>query len=205
MKKRDAFTLLELLITIAISGIIIVALFSIVDMMQDSNQHLLKYLKKSKKISKSTKVIYLDLIGSDGNITIKKDEFSQVCIEKTTNSLYGLSMAKVCWIVLKEKKQLARVEGNDYNLPTKMEQKVEVDTIMSDVVLFDVYYQKDKILVLLQQKNSEPITFLIQGVNRPAPKKKDVKKVDNNKNNKNKNNRRNIPPPPPKPKVESVK
>jgi len=199
MKKRDAFTLLELLITIAISGIIIVALFSIVDMMQDSNRHLLKYLQKSKKISKSTKVIYLDLIGSDGNITIKKDEFSQVCIEKTTNSLYGLSMAKVCWIVLKEKKQLARVEGNDYNLPTKMEQRVEVDTIMNDITLFDVYYQKDKILVLIQQKNHEPITFLIQGVNRPAPKKKNVKKVDNNKNkNKNKNRRRNIPPNPPK-------
>ncbi len=181
-KQREAFTLLELLITIGISGIIIVALFSIVDMMQDSNKHILEYLQKSKQISKSTKVLYLDILGSDGNISIKKDDFSRICMESTINSLYSLSMAKVCWIVLKEKNQLARVEGNSYSLPIKMEEKVEVDTVMSDIILFDVYHQKDKILVLLQQKDHEPVTFMIQGVYKPSPKKK----VKNNKNSKRK-------------------
>ncbi len=172
MSQRKAFTLLELLITIAISGIIIVALFSTVDIMQDSNNHILKYLKKSKQISKSIKVLYLDILGSDGNITIKKDDFSRICMQSTTSSLYALSMAKVCWIVLKEKNQLARVEGNRYSLPTSGDDKVEIDTVMRDIVLFDVYHQKDKILVLLQQKNHEPVTFMIQGVYKPSPKKK---------------------------------
>ncbi|MFK5975622.1 MAG: prepilin-type N-terminal cleavage/methylation domain-containing protein [Sulfurovum sp.] len=195
-RNRKAFTLLELLITIGISGIIIVALFSIVDIMQDSNNHILEYLKKAKQISKSTKVLYLDILGSDGNITIKKDDFSRICMESTTNSLYSLSMAKVCWIVLKEKNQLARVEGNSYSLPLKMEEKVEVDTIMSDIILFDVYHQKGKVLVLLQQKDHEPVTFMIQGVYKPLPKKK-VKKVKNNK----RKNRRNPPIPPSKSEV----
>lgn len=192
MLKRKAFTLIELLVTIALSGIIIVALFSIVDIMQDSNKQLFQYLQKSKQISKSIKVLYLDILGSDGNITITKDDFSRLCIESTTNSLYGLSMAKVCWVVLKEKKELARVEGNSYNLPIGMEEKVEVDIIMNDMTLFDLYYQKDKILVLLQQKDKEPVSFLIQGINRPSPKKK----VDNNSTK--------APPPPPPPSEPKV-
>ena len=169
---RKAFTLLEVLISIAISGIVIVALFSIVDVLQDSNKHLAKHLKKSKIIGKSTKILYLDLIGSDGNITIKKDEFSRLCIENTINSIYNLSTAKVCWVVLKKDNTLARVEGNNYNLPLISEQKVEVDTIMTQIEIFDIYHEKDKIIAVIVQKDKEPITFMVQGITKPVKKKK---------------------------------
>lgn len=169
---RKAFTLLEVLISIAISGIVIVALFSIVDVLQDSNKHLAKHLKKSKIIGKSTKILYLDLIGSDGNITIKRDEFSRLCIENTINSIYNLSTAKVCWVVLKKDNTLARVEGNNYNLPLISEQKVEVDTIMTQIEIFDIYHEKDKIIAVIVQKDKEPITFMVQGITKPVKKKK---------------------------------
>ncbi len=123
MSNRKAFTLLEVLISIALMGIVIVALFSSVDMMQNSNQHLSKYLEKSKKITKATKVLYLDMMGSDGNITIQKDEFSRVCMEETRNSLYALPSAKVCWVVLKKDKTLARIEGNDYHVTATLRRK----------------------------------------------------------------------------------
>lgn len=165
--RRGAFTLLEVLISIGLLGILIVALFSSVDMLQDSNQHLLKYLEKSKKISQSTKVLYLDIVNSDGNISLKKEEFTRLCIENTKHSLYGLSLAKVCWVVLKEKHTLARVEGNNYHLPLKTEEKVELDTIMNEVEMFDVYHEKDKVLILLSQKGKEPISFMVQGVTMP--------------------------------------
>ena len=152
------------------------ALFSSVDLLQNSNEHLLKYLKKSKKITKATKTLYSDIIGSDGNISIEKDEFSRVCMEETRHSLYALPSAKVCWLVLKKDKTLVRVEGNAYRLPLGAEERVEVDPIMKDVSLFDVYHEKDKILVLLQQKGKEPITFMVQGVSKPEAKKKPVNK-----------------------------
>lgn len=176
MANRKAFTLIEVLISIALMGIVIVALFSSVDMLQNSNEHLLKYLKKSKKITKATKTLYTDIISSDGNITIQKDEFSRVCMEETRNSLYALPSAKVCWVVLKKDKTLVRVEGNAYNLPLSAEERVEVDPIMKDVALFDVYHEKDKILVLLQQEGKEPINFMLQGVSKPAIKKKPMNK-----------------------------
>lgn len=175
MLNRKAFTLLEVLISIALLGIIIVALFSTVDMLQNSNQHLLQYLEKSKKITKATKTLYLDIIGSDGNLTIQKDEFSRVCMEETRNSLYALPAAKVCWVVLKKDNTLIRIEGNTYHLPLLSEEKVEIDTIMSNIEIFDVYHEKDKILVLIQQKGKEPISFMVQGVTKPEKKKKKTK------------------------------
>ena len=172
MSNRKAFTLLEVLISIALMGIIIVALFSSVDMLQNSNQHLLKYLKKSKQVTKSTKVLYLDILGSDGNITIQKDEFSRVCMEETQNSLYALPSAKVCWLVLKKDNTLARIEGNNYHLPVRAEERVQIDSIMTGIEVFDVYHKKDKVLVLLQQQGKEPVSFMIQGITKPVPKKK---------------------------------
>ncbi len=176
MSNRKAFTLLEVLISIALMGIVIVALFSSVDMMQNSNQQLAQYLEKSKKITKATKVLYLDILGSDGNITIQKDEFSRVCMEETQNSLYALPAAKVCWIVLKKDNTLARIEGNNYQLPVGSEERVEVDSIMNNIEVFDVYHEKDKVLVLLQQQGKEPVSFMLQGITKTVPKKKTTQK-----------------------------
>lgn len=175
MLSRKAFTLLEVLISIALMGIVIVALFSAVDMLQNSNQHLAKYLEKSKIITKATKVLYLDMMGSDGNITIQKDEFSRVCMEETLNSLYALPVAKVCWIVLKKDNTLVRIEGNGYHLPLLADEKVEIDPVMTAIKVFDIYHEKDKILVLMQQEGKEPISFMLQGISKPAVKAPTVK------------------------------
>jgi len=170
MANRKAFTLLEVLISIALLGIILVPLFSVVDLMRDSNQHLLKSLEKSKQVTKATKVLFLDILSSDGKLDIKKDEFTQLCIKETRNSLYNLPVAQVCWVILKHNNTLIRIEGNRFSLPLKSEDKVEIDTVMSGISLFDVYHEKDKVLVLLEQKDKKPITFMIQGITNPVLK-----------------------------------
>jgi prepilin-type N-terminal cleavage/methylation domain-containing protein len=174
--RRSAFTLIEVLIAIVLLGIILPALYESVLLLRNSNTHLFEHLEKAKKVTQATDTLYLDLLSSDGNISIKKDDFSRVCIENTKNSLYALSVAKVCWVVLKSENTLLRIEGYDYHLPLQGEEKVEVNAVMKHVELFDVYYSKDKILVLLQQKAKEPITFMIQGIEKPKKKKKKKKK-----------------------------
>lgn len=189
-KNKKAFTLIEVLISISLLGIVLVALFSTVAMMRDSNAHLYSYLQKAKIVSKSTKVLYLDILNSDGNITIKKDDFTRLCMEATRNSLYALSLAKVCWVVLKKDNTLARIEGNNYRLPTRFDDKVEVNPIMKHIEIFDVYHQKDKVLVFLKQKGKTPISFLIQGVSKALPKAKKPKNKPKNKaKNSNLNNK----------------
>jgi prepilin-type N-terminal cleavage/methylation domain-containing protein len=172
MHMRKAFTLIEVLISIALLGIMLPALFSAVDMLKDSNEHLLSYLEKSKKITKATKVLYMDILSSDGNITIKTNERSRLCMNESKNSLYGLPVAKICWVVLKEKNTLARIEGGYFDLPLKSEDRVEVDLVMQGVEVFDAYHQKDKILVLIKEKNKNAISFLVQGVTKQVKKKK---------------------------------
>jgi len=174
---RKAFTLIEVLISIALLGIMIPVLYSSVDVLQESNSHVLEYLQKSKKITKATETLYLDILSSDGNISIQKDEYTRLCIENSKNSLYELSLAKVCWVVLKKDKALARIEGNGYSLPLGTDQRAEIDVVMKGVELFDVYHSKDKVLVLLQEKGKEPISFLIQGVTKPKKKKLKKKRM----------------------------
>ena len=200
-KQRGAFTIIEVLIAIALMGIILPALYESVILLRNSNSHLFKHLEKAKKVTQATDTLYLDLLSSDGNISIQKDEFSRVCIENTKNSLYALSVAKVCWVVSKNNNTLLRVEGYDYHLPLKEDEKVEVNTVMENVELFDVYYEKDKILVLLQQKAKEPISFMIQGIEKPKKKKKKpLKRKKSNKppaaeNNSTKSSPPATPPP----------
>ena len=172
MVNRKAFTLIEVLIAIALMGLILIPLFNVVEMMRNSNEQLLNALDKSTQITKATKVLFQDIMASDGNFTIKKDEMSRFCMEETTNSLYELPVAKVCWLVLKEKNTLIRIEGNSYKLPLGSEDRVEADKIMSNIEIFDVYREKgkDKVLVVLQQKDKEPISFLVQGIYKPKPK-----------------------------------
>jgi len=200
MLKRPGFTIIEVLISIALMGIILPALYQTVDLLRDSNTHLFENLEKAKKVTQVTDTLYLDLVSSDGNISIQKDEFSRVCIENTKNSLYALSVAKVCWVVLRKENTLLRIEGYGYHLPTKEDEKVEVNTVMKDVEHFDLYHKKDKILVLLQQKAKEPISFMIQGIEKPKKKKKKkpkkpVKKKKSNTPPAGDNNSSSVPSP----------
>lgn len=176
MGHRRAFTLIEVLISILLLGIIMRALFPVVTMMRESNEQLKGYLDEAKKVTQSTKVLYLDILGSDGNLTLTKDEQSRLCIEQTNNSLYGLSLAKVCWLILKKENTLVRVEGNGYRLPTRYEDRVEVDPVIKHIELFDVYHQKDKVIVFLKEEHKEPISFMLQGITKPKPPKKKKQK-----------------------------
>jgi hypothetical protein len=144
--------------------------------MQSSNSQIFTYVQKQKQESKAINTLYLDILSSDGNITIKKDEFTRLCMENTNNSLYGLTQAKVCWVVLKENNTLVRVEGNNYRLPLGLEDKVEVDMAMKNLDLFDVYRSKDGVLVLAQESGKKPVSFALYGIYKPQKKKPKKKK-----------------------------
>lgn len=172
MPKRKAFTLIEVLISIALLGIILVALFSVVDVMKDSNEHLHNHLLKAEHNQKVTELIYYDLLSSDGNLTIdKRDDFAKLCISSTTNSLYELYEAKVCWIVLKEENTLTRVEGNSYHLPLREEERVAIDIVMPNLERFDLYQEKEELLVIIKEKTKKSIMFIVS-----LPKKAPIKK-----------------------------
>jgi hypothetical protein len=56
-----------------------------------------------------------------------------------------------------------------------LNERVEVDPVMTDVTLFDIYRKKGTVLVLLQAENKEPIAFMVDAVTKPKKKKKKKK------------------------------
>ena len=190
MKRRNAFTLIEVLISIALLSLVLLALYKSLGMLRDSNKQLFTYLEKAESEKKGTETLFLDILGSDGNITIKGDEFSRLCVENTVNSLYGLSEAKVCWLIAKKDNMLLRSEGNGYRLPLNSDSRVAVDEVMKDIDVFHVYRQKSQVLVILRQKGKESISFMVQGVPEIPKKKKGKNKKPGKKKRKPKKNKK---------------
>ena len=176
--SKSAFTLLEVLISIMLLSLVLMALYKSSELLRKSNKHLYNHLEQASNSIKGSQVLYMDILQSDGNITIDtKKEFHKLILHKTRHSLYGLPTAKISWIVHKEQNTLIRVEGNNYQLPLKAEQNVEIDSVLNNLELFKLYKNKDesKILVIVKSKGQKPQSFMVQNL----PKKVSVSKKAN--------------------------
>lgn len=197
--RRRAFTLIEVLISIALLSLVLLALYKSIGMLRDSNRQLFQYLEKASREKIGTETLFLDIAGSDGNMSIIGNEFSRLCLENTINSLYGLSTAKVCWVIGKKEKRLFRSEGNGYILPLRSDDRVAVDTVLEDIDLFRVYRKKSEVLVMLRQKGKKSISFLVQGVPENIKKKpKKTKRSKKPKRSKKSKRPQNSPHTPPR-------
>jgi len=176
MPRRGAFTLIEVLISVALLSLVLMGLYQSLDLQRQSNKHLHAFLQKALDRDRIAMVLYRDLLASDGDLTLTNGEFDRLCINRTTHSLYALPEAKVCWVVAKEGKTLTRIEGSDYKLPLKQEDRVAIDKVLPGMELFDLYRKKGDLLVVFKASNTDPYSFLLQGL-EPPPKPKKSKKV----------------------------
>ena len=175
-KGTKAFTLIEMLVSVALLGLVLAGLYSMLDRQRRSNADIVGYLENSSAKNLVASVLYRDLLYSDGNISIVEGEFDRVCIGATKNSLYGLGEAEVCWLVEKDGTTLVRLEGNAYTLPLSHESRVAVDRVMGPMKLFDLSYAKGRLLVLMQKEGDVAYTFLLRGIYK-APKSSNRKRA----------------------------
>ena len=170
-----AFTLIEVLISIALISLVLIGLNKSLSVQRRSNKNLHAYLERALERDRGVTTLYRDLLSSDGNISIRKGEFDRLCIRNTVHSLYGLSNVKVCWLVLKGEKVLVRVEGGDFHLPLAEDDRVAVDRVMGPMELFDLYRKKGRVLAVLKTKEGNSSALMLYGLDPPKPLPKNGK------------------------------
>ena len=167
MHNKKAFTLIEVLISIMLLSLVLMALYRSADILRASNKNLFNHLERSSGALKGSKTLYMDILQSDGNITIISDEeFHQLLINNTKNSLYGLYGAKVTWLVHKKENTLLRIEGGEYTIPLKLEERVSIDIISKKMEVFKIYRGKKhtKLLIVSKTIAGEPQSFMLQNI-----------------------------------------
>lgn len=110
--KKTAFTLVEVLISILLLGIIFTYLYSTIDSLKLQNNH---YIQKSESIQKEAKLfgmLNLD-IAQARSVSISRSGRYDILNIKTKNSLYGMIDPNVIYFVSKKDSALIRVESLD--------------------------------------------------------------------------------------------
>jgi prepilin-type N-terminal cleavage/methylation domain-containing protein len=157
MKK--AFTLIELLISIFLLGLIVNFLYSAIGNLQKTN---MLFSQKSKSLHKKQKLIdliYDDIfLAQELKITGVKNSFLDL---KTANSLFDIEQPYVTWLIGKENNTLLRFESTlPFSKMTSDNNKMyHISKAGEDCERFNIYKSKDQnnILIHIKFKDKEPL------------------------------------------------
>lgn len=153
MKK--AFTLVELMISIALFSIVLIFLYGAIDMLRKSNAFYARVLEKERSQDRLFRVFYSDILSSTAYaITATKDKEFDIVVLTTKNSVHGLQTPTVVWYVTKdENRTLYRMESlNAVNFPILEEsyKSVKVDEVISGVEYFKLFRKDNTFLVYIK-------------------------------------------------------
>jgi len=137
MKK--SFTLIEILISIVIFSILVLAMSNVIKEVNFSKVFLSKHYKMQKNYL--IKVLYYDIFNaSEIRIIHTKNPNYDTLVLKTSNSLYKLINPTVTWYI--SKRALIRKENAPY----------AIDKFDSNMKIFKIYKKNTKFFVYIEGK-----------------------------------------------------
>ena len=165
MIKR-AFTLVEVLVSVALLGLISMFVVSTVTQTKNNNRLFENKINEDKKLETLSDLLYDDLSLSQ-DVTVQGLKKYSVLHVKGENSIYGIEEPFVVWLVLKDKNMLVRMESaRKITLPLKEEMKkyVFIDALLGECEHFNINMSKDKksILSFVQIQDKKPIIFEVE-------------------------------------------
>lgn len=160
--RRNAFTLVELVVSIALFGLITVFLFGAIDELRKQQRF---FQQKEVVLSKKNQILSLlrtdiDRAQSVSVSASASKNFDYVSISGSNRSLYGIDRPFVVWIVLKARNTLVRLESaSPITLPIRPEALylTHSDRIGTQCELFRLYDSPKHRLVYLKFENQSPL------------------------------------------------
>lgn len=159
--KKSAFSLIELVISIFLLGLIVTFLYTAVGNLQISNKIFEEKEAESNKREKLIKALYDDLFHAS-SVEISGSEMSKVDII-TTNSFYNIQSPNVVWLVSKQNNSLLRLESSKPLKTYTFEERyaTHISKVGEKCEIFQVYQSnnKDKFLLHIQFENEKPVIY----------------------------------------------
>lgn len=160
--KRKAFTLVELIVSIALFGLIAVFLFGTIDGLRKQQAF---YQKKESLIAQKNQILSLlrtdlDRPQSVNVSATNSKDFNIVSITGSNRSLYGIDRPNVLWVILKNDNTLVRLESPykiTLPLPPEALYVTHSDVIGAHCELFRLYDSSRHRLIYLKFENQSPL------------------------------------------------
>ena len=157
MKK--SFTLIEIIISVLIFSVLILALSSVINNLKKTKNIIESVYKKQNSKELLIKTLYYDIINSSEFKIIKtKNSNIDRLYLKTSNSLYNLINPYVVWYISKKNRALIRIEY-PFKIKFPLNKVFYIDKFEEGVKIFKVYEKKGKIFIFI--KNKKPVYFEI--------------------------------------------
>lgn len=160
MKK--GFTLVELLVSIVLFGLITVILFGTIDNLR---AQLSFFKEKEGHLGEKNRILSLmrgdyDRPASLQILPTSEKNFNTVSISGSNRSLYGMYRPNVMWMVLKQDRTLIRLESaSPITLPIRPESLYQIhsDTIGKECEIFRVYQSSSGRMIYIKFTNESPL------------------------------------------------
>ncbi len=158
---KRGFSLVELIISIFLLGIIVTFLYSSLSALQQSNKILFKEEQKLQMNDKILNILYDDIFLSN-TLSLTTKEFTSLSLQ-TKNSIYQINMPYVTWLVTEPSHDLVRIESiypvrkispqNDYYF--------HISKVADHVENFEIYQsrKRDKVLLYLKREEQPELIY----------------------------------------------
>jgi prepilin-type N-terminal cleavage/methylation domain-containing protein len=141
--KRNAFTLMELLVSVALLVIITIFMYGAIASSKLSSEVLGRHSEKEHNRTMVFNLLYRDIFESFNiDATPTKDKHFTLVQMQTYNSIYDITAPHVTYYVDSQTNSLVRLEAaRKIVLPVKYEDRyaIHLDIIMTDVSDFNLY------------------------------------------------------------------
>ena len=171
---KNAFTLVELMISVLLLSLIVTFLYQSVAQLQNSNMQFLKKTDELQARESLLELLYNDLINASSIKWLVKENAYDVIVMQTNNSFHDMSQPFVMYKVYKEDSYLKRIESpveeTDF-----INNVFRFNDIIKDVKFFKLYENKGHYFIYVKAEGIEdiyldiiPPSFLSEKVETPA-------------------------------------